>query len=328
MNDRYAFPVSVLVHAGLLAALAVISFDRPHKLVQPPGMELEIIDSEHAMPLPDPTVQKEVAEQSAPQQEQATVTDPAPVPVPQTPVSAPPAPPVPQPQRSVQPAAPMVKQVTPAKPAEVKQLGPGPVAVAQKPVPPAPKVAAAPSQSKASAQVAAARVANTQATPRPTAPVAPAAPARPKLDASALARMLASKNAAGSQTRINSAAIGSAIGRAAPRGAAGLTVRQRANLEEMIRSQITPCWNPPSADEGTGHVTVLMHIRLDRSGGVIGTPDVASIKGMTAANGAYSKSLAGSVRRAIGRCSPLHLPPELYDAWSDVELNFDPKDLT
>jgi hypothetical protein len=37
--------------------------------------------------------------------------------------------------------------------------------------------------------------------------------------------------------------------------------------------------------------------------------------------------LANSGRRAIVLCAPLELPAELYDAWAEVEVEFDPRDL-
>ena len=112
-----------------------------------------------------------------------------------------------------------------------------------------------------------------------------------------------------------------------PKGVAGLTIRQRTNLAEMIRSQITPCWNPPQVEETSGHVTVLMRIKLGIDGAVAGAPVVSHVSGKTAANGAYANAVTGSVRRAILRCSPLKLPSELYEAWADVEINFDPRDV-
>lgn len=319
MKTRLAFPLSVLLHAVILIGLSVVSFGRINPPPPPAGMELEIIDVEHAMPLPDPAIAKDAS--AAPTEAQSEAVAP-PVPVPADPMPAPQPAPQPAP-----PVAPAPRAVTPPAPAPVKQLAPGPVAVPQNPVPPAPRPAPGP---------VVARPEPVAVTKPSTAPVASAAavssltpaPQRPRIDAGALSRMLAAKAAAGAQTRLNSGAIGSAIGRAAPRGASGLTARQRMNLEEMIRSQITPCWNPPAADEAFGHVTVLMHIRLDRSGAVVGTPEVSALKGANAANAAYARSLAGSVRRAVSRCSPLRLPPELFDAWSDVELNFDPKDVT
>lgn len=290
-------------------------------------MELEIIDTKHAMPLPDPAVAE--AEPAVPSDQEAvaeTMIPPAnPQPV-QSPAPQPIAPPVPQAvTRRPVPA----KEVKPEPaPARVRPLGPGPVAAPQAPiVPQLPKPASSMASSASTSAPASApsKPASPQASPKAAASLTPP---RPRLDAGAIARTLAAKAVSGTQTRLNSATIGSAIGRAAPRGAASLTVRQRVNLEEMIRAQVTPCWNPPASEERAASVTVLLRIRLDRSGAVIGAPEVVATKGVNANNAAYARSLAGSVRRAVARCSPLRLPPELFDAWSDVELNFDPKDVT
>ena len=81
------------------------------------------------------------------------------------------------------------------------------------------------------------------------------------------------------------------------------------------------------ADETSGHVEIVLHIQLDRGGNVIGSPSVVRIAGQNGRNGAYANTLAGSVRRAVLRCAPIKLPSELYEAWSNVELNFDPRDI-
>jgi hypothetical protein len=71
-----------------------------------------------------------------------------------------------------------------------------------------------------------------------------------------------------------------------------------------------------------------MRVRFDPGGGVEGMPRVVRVPGRTAANAALAGKLVGSVRRAVIRCSPLKLPSELYAAWADVELNFDPRDIS
>lgn len=310
MKSRIALPLSAVVHGAILVALSVMSFDRVKLTPPSAGMELEIIDVEHAMPLPDPSVAKDDLPAPAPV-EQDIVAIPRPATASQIVAPAPPPRPLPQPASLVAPPA---KAATPP----VLQLGPGPVSALQEPPHPAPRPSAVPVAAR-SVPSAAMKV------------VSAFAPAQlqPRFDAGAISRMLASKSAAKAQTRIHSGEIGSAIGRAAPRGAAALTARQRMNLEEMIRSQIVRCWNPPvNEDEAGSTVTVLMHIRLDRSGALVGPPEVVAVKGANSANGSYSRAFAASVRRAISRCSPLRLPSELFDAWSDVELNFDPKDVT
>lgn len=166
-------------------------------------------------------------------------------------------------------------------------------------------------------------------TPHFSPPEPSAAPApRPVFDAAGVAKLLAGRVNGARRPSIDTAAIGNAIDKARPRGAAGLTGRQLARLEEMIRSQITPCWNPPQADITFGRVTVAMRIRLERSGQVVGIPVPSTVNGQTPANAAYARSLVGSVRRAVLRCAPLRLPPEQFEAWSDVELTFDPRDVS
>lgn len=316
MKTRFALPLSALVHGALVVVLSVMSFDPVQLSPPPPGMELEIIDFEHAMPLPDPTVAKDFSPAPAPAPapaQQDLVAIPVPASMPQVVTRVQQARPALQPSSPVAPAA---KAVTPP----VLQLGPGPVSMLQDPPHPAPRPSAAP---------VAARFAPSAAPRLETTPAPAPAQVRSKIDAGALSRMLATKSAANAQTRLHSAEIGSAIGRAAPRGAASLTARQRINLEEMIRSQIVRCWNPPvNEDAAESNVTVLMHIRLDRAGALAGLPEVIALKGANSGNAAYARAFAASVRRAISRCSPLRLPPELFDAWSDIELNFDPKDVT
>jgi len=315
VNARVSSATSLILHIALLAMMSLITLRSQKVPPQPQALEIEITDFEDAVALPEPVVPTESdvnesltealrftpadAGTPKPMDQSAPRPEPAPQRLTPTPQSASP---VPSPPR-----------LTPvAKTEAAPELAPAPVM----PVIPVP-VSAEPSLASNRAMMPIAR----------PVPPAPAPPAR-RLDPSALSQSLATKLSAAPVNRMNAATIGSAIGRAIPKGAAGLTVRQRANLVDMIRSQITPCWNPPVAEENSGHVTVVMRISLDRRGAVTGTPRVARLTGRTAANAAYANALSGSVRRAVLRCSPLKLPAELYDAWSNVELNFDPRDVS
>lgn len=305
MNQRVSTSASVLLHIALLALLSVMSVEQVEKAPPPPGMEIELIDVEHAMALPSPSLAAADAPSDAHESPAPSTPPEAPAP------PAPPAQPILAPHQAPAPVAKLAEVVP--------QLAPASVAPLPKPAPLAATTRQPTAVKPTSTQPVA--VAATPSLPAPSKP----APPKPSLNGAALAQMLARRAGTGPQTRINSAAIGSAIGRAAPKGAAGLSVRQRTNLEDMIRSQITPCWNPPVAEEGKPNVTVMARIRLNRDGSVQGDPVVSASKGE---NVAYARSLAGSVRRAVLRCAPLKLPAELYDAWSDVELNFDPRDVS
>lgn len=314
MNARLSSATSLIFHVAFLAMMSLITSRSPKTVPRPEVMEIEITDFQEVRPLPEPVIVTDSdvneslteaprftpADAGNPKQTDGPAPrhEPAPqplLPVPQYPVPAP-LPPVakPSPKAAATPAL---------APAPLKPVTPVPASVEVPTDPELAKLASAPSPSPA-----------------------PAPPAR-RLDTLALSQSLTAKTSTAPASRLNSTTIGSAIGRAVPKGAAGLTVRQRANLVAMIRSQITPCWNPPVAEENSGHVTVVMRIRLDRSGSVAGTPSVSRLTGRTAANTAYANALSGSVRRAVLKCSPLKLPAELYDAWSNVELNFDPKDV-
>jgi hypothetical protein len=117
------------------------------------------------------------------------------------------------------------------------------------------------------------------------------------------------------------------IEKALPKGAR-LDARATATLEQAIRGQIAPCWNPPIGGEDVRSMTVLLRIQLNKGGAVIGVPEVLDQTGVTPGNQAYARAFAESARRAVIRCSPLELPAEYFDAWKLFELNFDPSKMT
>ena len=257
-------------------------------------MEIEIIDFEHAMPNTRP-VAAEAAAASSLASEPAPTTPPNPAISAATSGLA----------LADAPATPAISEPVIEKAAPAPQPAPQPI---PDPVP----------KAEPPAQVAG-------ASPGPTAKsssdsVAP-------LDASTLAR---SRSIAASgpaeQSRLNSATLGSAIGKAAPRGLSGLTFRQKVDLARKVREQVMPCWNPPPS-EGAGFVSVRLRFRLDRGGRVIGQPVQSGSAGQTSANAAYVNLLTNSGRRAVMLCAPLKLPPELYEAWAEVEVEFDPREL-
>ena len=101
---------------------------------------------------------------------------------------------------------------------------------------------------------------------------------------------------------------------------------QKIDLAEKVRAQVMPCWNPPPAD-GLASTSVRLRFRLDRDGRVVGQPVRSGVTGQNQVSTAYINLLTNSGRRAVLMCSPLRLPPELYEAWADVEVEFDPRDL-
>ena len=117
------------------------------------------------------------------------------------------------------------------------------------------------------------------------------------------------------------------IEKSIPKGAR-IDARALATLEQAIRAQVAPCWNPPIGGADVKKMTVVLRIELTRDGNVLGRPAVVSQTGVTAANGDYARAFAETARRAVLRCAPLKLPADMYDAWRAFELNFDPSEMT
>ena len=107
-----------------------------------------------------------------------------------------------------------------------------------------------------------------------------------------------------------------------------LDARATATLQQAIRAQVAPCWNPPLGGADVKRMTVVLHIELAKDGSVIGRPGIVSQTGVTAGNTDYARAFAETARRAVLRCAPIKLPAEMYDAWRAFELNFDPSEMT
>ncbi|TPE60472.1 TonB C-terminal domain-containing protein [Sandaracinobacter neustonicus] len=103
---------------------------------------------------------------------------------------------------------------------------------------------------------------------------------------------------------------------------------QAATLEQAIRAQIAPCWNPPIGGSDVADMTAVLRIRLNKDGSVAAPPEFVSQTGATAGNQAYARAFVETARRAVLRCAPLELPADLYSYWREFELNFDPRLMT
>lgn len=158
-------------------------------------------------------------------------------------------------------------------------------------------------------------------------PPLPVAPKRPAFDPSSLSTLLGKAAPDRKRPTLSTAALSSMIEKSQPQGAARLNAFQAASLEAAIRAQVTPCWNVPTAPEGAGKIIVLLRITLNPTGALVGIPEVLSVTGVSNATAAYGRALAGSVRRAVSLCAPLKLPAEHYQAWREIELNFDASQL-
>ncbi len=92
-----------------------------------------------------------------------------------------------------------------------------------------------------------------------------------------------------------------------------------------IRQAVTTYFNvSPDLLEG-GKVFVTVHVRLDRAGALVGSPEVSANGG----SNAQRKGLSAAALRAVVRASPFTmLPKDNYESWKEVVLHFESGDPT
>lgn len=162
---------------------------------------------------------------------------------------------------------------------------------------------------------------------RPAPPPQKKAAEKPAFDAGALAGLIDKSKAEAPVRATKSSDFAKSIEKSIPKNAQ-LSAIQTATLEQAIRAQIAPCWNPPLGGADVTGMTVLLRIRLNRDGAIAAPPEFVSQTGATAGNQAYARAFTETAKRAILRCAPLKLPDDLYAYWREFELNFDPRLMT
>ena len=95
---------------------------------------------------------------------------------------------------------------------------------------------------------------------------------------------------------------------------------------EAVRRQIQPCWNFPAGAQDAGSLRVLIRIWLNRDGSV---RDAKVLDQGRIAGNSKLRAAADAGLRAVNnpRCSPLRLPPEKFDRWKVLTIDFDPSKL-
>jgi outer membrane biosynthesis protein TonB len=216
---------------------------------------------------------------------------------------------------------------TPPKPSlEAAPQEPEPPAAAEEmpEAPPAPEVPVPPAPAKASPDVAAQdAIAEAVAAAPRRQPPSKAKPAPTAGQNAALVDKSKPKAAKPAEPQDFAKSIEEAIPRQAK-----LSAIQAATLEQAIRAQIAPCWNPPIGGADVAEMTAVLRIRLNRDGSVAAPPEFVSQTGATAGNQAYARAFVETAQRAVLRCAPLRLPADLFAHWREFELNFDPRLMT
>ena len=196
---------------------------------------------------------------------------------------------------------------------------------APSPTPPAPK----PEQAKP---------APTPPSPVPAVKPKPQPPAKPLSDILKDVRAKARSEQAGSDARSKAdraaaERVGSllkgVIGASAGKGEnarAPISGAAMNGLAAAIKRQVQPCYELGGLS-GTSAMQIVTTLRLryNRDGSVAGNPQIVEQTGINESNRAYAQQIAEVARRAVLRCSPVHLPAELYEGgWDDLNFRFTP----
>ena len=155
--------------------------------------------------------------------------------------------------------------------------------------------------------------------PKQAAPQQQAAPPDPnsRFDPTRIAALLDKRKS----TR--QAATGAELSRTASLGAVTGAAAQLSQTEiDALRGQIQRCWNPPVGTSDARDLIVRVRLTLNQDGSLAGQPMVTDRGG-----GSTYQIAAEAAMRAIRRCAPYTLPAAKYEAWRDVEVTFDPRDM-
>jgi hypothetical protein len=92
---------------------------------------------------------------------------------------------------------------------------------------------------------------------------------------------------------------------------------------DALYRQISSCWFLPMAVEDVKDIVVQLRVLVN--------PDRTVEKIEIFDQERYNqdptfRAVAESARQAIEKCSPLNLPPDKYDVWRELLLNFSPQD--
>ncbi|MFY9288321.1 MAG: hypothetical protein WAO98_07440 [Alphaproteobacteria bacterium] len=108
--------------------------------------------------------------------------------------------------------------------------------------------------------------------------------------------------------------------------APALSSRLTISEEDLLRRQISQCWNMPigARDAHNLVVEIVIDVNPDR------TVQHAEIVDKTRmVTDSFFRAAAESALRALNspKCSPLELPADKYDQWKRINFTFDPRDM-
>ena len=96
----------------------------------------------------------------------------------------------------------------------------------------------------------------------------------------------------------------------------------KASLFQAVARQLRPHWRPVDGADREKLVSKI-RFRLNSDGTLAGAPSLVGQRGETEANRAQAPRHAENAIRAVQLAAPFDLPPEYYEAWKTVTVDFD-----
>jgi colicin import membrane protein len=154
-------------------------------------------------------------------------------------------------------------------------------------------------------------------TPLPQKKAEPPKP-QPKFDATRIAALLDKRDpqrrAATGATLSNAPSLGTETGRA-------VTLSQ--NELDALRARLRDCWNVPVGLAEARELIVTVRIQFKQDGSLLAEPRL-----MNSGSHPAFQVASESALRAVRSCAPYSfLPAAKYEAWKDVIVDFDPRDM-
>ncbi len=101
-----------------------------------------------------------------------------------------------------------------------------------------------------------------------------------------------------------------------------LSASELAVLAQIIKACVQSRWNVQAGGEATVDTLVKLRLRFNPDGTLAGEPVV-----MNSQNTPMFVVLSEGAKRAAQACQPYSLPPEKYEVWKDIVLNFSLRDM-
>lgn len=211
------------------------------------------------------------------------------------------------------------KKVEDVKPkaAEKKEVTPPPPAADPTPPPPEPKPDQIADKLKKPDEPKPQQVTEQKPLP-PKRPPQPPQQKPPKFDADKIAALLDKRDPQRSVATGDLANQTPALGTST-----GNDKKLSASEIDALRARLMALWNPPVGIQNPEELVIRIRLQLQPDGRLAGPPIV-----VTSGTGPLYNSARDSAIRAVFRAQPFNmLKRDTYDAWRDIEVTFDPRDM-